>query len=252
MRTTHRPNDPASTNASTGTTHDTGTRQDAGTSHEPDTTTHAAAAPARGRGGSILASRPLMGWRTVDLLTIAFLGVAFGIAYWGYDAFYNGPISLLKIGFLPAWGLFAGPWFMAGVVGGLVVRRPGAAFLCEVVAAVVSMVPGNAYGATTLVSGILQGIGAEVAFALLGYGMYGIIAAVLAGALSAPLEAAYEWTTWTKDWPWDSKLLYLGAMVLSGAVIAGGVGWLLTRALARTGALSSFPPGFELRDSRSA
>ena len=29
------------------------------------------------RAGTVLATRPLLGWRTVDLLTIAFLGVAF-------------------------------------------------------------------------------------------------------------------------------------------------------------------------------
>ena len=44
--------------------------------------------PAASRAGTVLATRPLMGWRTVDLLTIAFLGVAFGVAYWGY-----GPVS---------------------------------------------------------------------------------------------------------------------------------------------------------------
>ena len=55
---------------------------------------------------------------------------------------------------------------MAGVVGGLVIRRPGAALLCEVVAALVSMLPGTKWGFTTLVSGVLQGLGAEIAFLL--------------------------------------------------------------------------------------
>ena len=32
------------------------------------------------RAGTVLATRPLLGWRTVDLLTIAFLGVAFGLS----------------------------------------------------------------------------------------------------------------------------------------------------------------------------
>ena len=31
---------------------------------------------------SILATRPLMGWRTVDILTLAFLGAALGVAFW--------------------------------------------------------------------------------------------------------------------------------------------------------------------------
>ena len=102
---------------------------------------------------SIPATRPLLGWRTVDILTLAFLGAALGIAFWGWDVFYSGPVTALKIGYSPLMGLFAGPWFLAGVVGGLVVRRPGAALFCEVVAALVSMLPGTEWGASVLVSG---------------------------------------------------------------------------------------------------
>ena len=103
-------------------------------------------------GAPSLATRPLMGWRTVDILTIAFLGAALGVAFWGWGVFYNGPVTALKIGYAPLMGLFVGPWFLAGVVGGLVVRRPGAALFCEVVAALVSMLPGTEWGATVLVS----------------------------------------------------------------------------------------------------
>jgi energy-coupling factor transport system substrate-specific component len=39
-------------------------------------------------------------------------------------------------------------------------------------------------------------------------------------------------------------------LTVSGAVIAGGVGWLLTKALAKAGALNAFPPGQEVRESR--
>lgn len=225
--------------------------------------------PAR-RRGSLTATRPLTGWRTVDILTVTFLGAAFGIVYWGWGVLYNGPITALKIGYAPLMGLFVGTWFLAGVVGGLVVRRPGAALLCEVVAALVSMIPGTEWGATVLVSGVLQGLGAELAFALLGYRAFGVAAAALAGALSAPLEWVFEvarfpasWADvpglsvlangggWYAEWVLRDKLAYLVAMGVSGVVIAGIVGWLLTRALARAGALAAFPAGQEWRESRA-
>jgi energy-coupling factor transport system permease protein len=202
------------------------------------------------RRGSIRASSPLMGWRTVDLLTVAFLGAAIGIAFWGWGVFYNGPLSALKFSFLPAAGLFAGPWFLGGVIGGLVVRRPGAALLCEVVAALVSMLPGTEWGATVLVSGIVQGLGAELAFALLGYRAFGVVAAVAAGALSGPFAAAYEALTWAKDWTIGWKLAYAAVLAFSGAVWAGLGGWALTRALASAGALNAFPAGQEARERR--
>ena len=203
------------------------------------------------RTRSILATRPLMGWRTVDILTIAFLGAALGITFWGWGVFYNGPLSAITFGFAPLGGLFAGPWFLAGVVGGLVVRRPGAALFCEVVAALVSMIPGTEWGATTLVSGIVQGLGTEIAFALLGYRAFGIAAAMLAGALAGPFAAAYESFTWIKDWSLVWKVAYAGVLALSGAVVAGAGGWLLTRALAVAGALGAFPAGQEHRETRA-
>ena len=208
---------------------------------------HTAAA----RGASIRASRPLMGWRTVDLLSVAFLGAAFGVAYWGWGILYNGPLSALQFAFAPLGGLFAGTWFVAGVVGGLVVRRPGAALLCEVIAALVSMLPGTEWGATVLVSGIVQGLGAELVFALFGYRFFGLLAAVLAGAMAGPFAAAYESTTWIQDWSLSWKLAYAGVLAFSGAVLAGLGGWALTRALAGAGALNAFPPGQEAREHRA-
>ncbi len=219
---------------------------------------------------SITATRPLLGWRTVDILTIAFLGAALGVAFWGWGVLYNGPVTALKIGYAPLMGLFVGPWFLAGVVGGLVVRRPGAALLCEVVAALVSMIPGTEWGATVLVSGVLQGLGAELAFALFGYRLFAVGVAALAGLLSAPLEWGFEvmsfpasWADvpvlsvladgggWYAEWVWRDKLVYLAAMGLSGIVLAGLVGWLLVRALAAAGALSAFPAGQERQEERA-
>ena len=112
----------------------------------------------------------------------------------------TGPLTALKIGYAPLMGLFVGPWFLAGVVGGLVVRRPGAALFCEVVAALVSMLPGTEWGATVLVSGILQGLGAELAFAVFGYKAFGAAMAALAGVLSAPLEWAFEVVSFPASW----------------------------------------------------
>ena len=75
--------------------------------------------------------------------------------------------------------------------------------------------------------------------------------ALLAGALSAPLEWVYEIATYFPDWTWAWKLTYLPLMVLSGLVVAGLGGWLLTRALARAGALNPFPPGQEHLERRA-
>jgi energy-coupling factor transport system substrate-specific component len=215
----------------------------------PPATSADSASPLRRR--SIRATSPLTGWRTVDLLTVAFLGAAFGIAYWGWGLAYQAPATALGNLFAPLQGVTGAPWLMAGVVGGLVVRRPGAALVCEVIAALVEMLPGSQWGVTALISGVLQGLGAEIAFLILGYGAFGIGAALLAGALSAPLEAVYEWFVYWTDWGMAYKLIYAVILTIAGAVIAGGLGWVLTTALAKAGALNAFPPGQEVRESRA-
>ncbi len=236
----------------------------------PHDTGQTHAVPERVSRAGRRATGRLAAWRTVDILTIAFLGAALGVAFWGWGLFYEGPVKAMGITYAPLMGLFTGPWLLAGVVGGLVVRRPGAALLCEVVAGIVSMVPGSAWGATVLVSAILQGLGAELVFAAVGYRRFGVVTAALAGVLSAPLEWLFEtfklpssWSGrpvlgvladgggWYADWVTRDKVAYLLAMGLSGLLLAGVVGWVLVRALAAAGALHAFPAGQERQERRA-
>ena len=140
---------------------------------------------------TVLATRPLFRWRTIDLLTCAFIGVAFGVAYWAWYLLYQAPSTALGAVFRRCRASTGAPWLMASVVGGLVIRRPGAALFAEMIAASVEALIGSSWGAATLVSGLLQGLGAEIGFAILAYGSFGLGAAMLSGALAAPMEAVY-------------------------------------------------------------
>jgi len=204
------------------------------------------------RGTTILAARPLGRWRTIDLLTCAFLGVAFGVVYWAWGIAYEVPNTAISTGFPPLGALTNWPWLMAGVVGGLVIRRPGAAFFAELLAAVVSMLVGTQWGAATFWSGAIEGLGVELGFAILAYRSFGPLAAALGGALSGALEAVFEWYSYWTDWGWGYKLAYLGLLTAAGAVLAGLLSWALTRGLAAAGALAAFPPGQERREAHRA
>lgn len=191
--------------------------------------------------------RELLAYRTIDLVTVATLGVAFGVVFWGWGKLYEPVGTLLGLSFPPSAGLLGGPWLIAGVVGGLIIRRPGAALATELVAASVEMlVPGGTqWGLSVLASGFWQGLGVEVILAIFLYKRFGVIVAVLAGALAGAFESVYEWQSYYPDWDFPYRLAHLGFFALSGAVIAGLGGWALTRGLARAGVLDSFGPGRE-------
>jgi energy-coupling factor transport system substrate-specific component len=188
-----------------------------------------------------------MRYRTIDLVTITTLGVAFGVVFWGWGKLYEPLSGLAVFSFPPSSALLGGVWLMAGVVGGLIVRRPGAAFATEFIAAAVStfIVGGTQWGFSVFASGFWQGLGAEVIFLLFFYRRYGVVVAALAGALAGAFESLYEWTSYYADWDLGYKLAHLGFFALSGAVLAGVGGWALTNALARAGVLDAFGPGRE-------
>jgi energy-coupling factor transport system substrate-specific component len=190
-------------------------------------------------------SRGTAHWRTVDLVTAAVLGVAFGVVFWGWDVLYLA-IEPLFAALPPLKGLVAGVWLLPAVVGALVIRRPGAALLAEMVAATVEALLGNYWGITTLVSGAIQGVGVEIAVALFVWRRFGPPVAVLGGILAGVLEGLFE-QFYRYDGTWDLgwRLFYVGTFAVSGAVVAGLGGWLLVRGLARSGALGAFAAGRE-------
>ncbi len=215
-----------------------------------DSTTSAVSTTTQTAPRTILATRPLMRWRGVDLVTAAMLAVAFGVMFWGFDTFIYPVLSTATAGFPPAGELMLGVWLIPAVVGALVIRRPGAALFTELVAANVEMFLGNKWGVAVLLSAVLQGLGVELALALFRHRRFGVVVAVLGGALSAVFEIVfYEWYSYVADYSMVWKAIYLGCGIVSGAAIAGVGGWALVRGLARSGALNAFPPGQEIRES---
>ena len=212
---------------------------------ERATATAPSADPSLARGGPTA-------WRAVDLVTLCIIGVAMGVAFWGWDNSLYQVLNVASKVFPPSGQLMLGVWLIPAVVGALIVRRPGAALLTEMVAAAVENLLGNQWGTGVLISGLLQGLGVELAVALFGWRRWKPSVAMLAGALTAVVAVvAYEWWTYVASYGWDWKLIYLAFGVVSGVVVAGLGGWALVRALARTGALSAFPPGHELLAARA-
>ncbi|MTE24797.1 ECF transporter S component [Microbacterium sp. ZXX196] len=182
-------------------------------------------------------------WRVVDIVVASVIAVACSVVFLVWNVGYELPGSVLGAIAPGLGGLMAGPWLIAGVIGGLVVRRPGAAVYTEVVAAVISALVGNQWAALTIVSGVVQGLGAEIVLALFLYRRFGPVVAVLAGALAGLACGINDRVLWYAGADAAFTTIYIASTTLSGAVIAGLGGWLVVRGLAATGALGRFAAG---------
>jgi energy-coupling factor transport system substrate-specific component len=178
-------------------------------------------------------------WRVVDIVVASVLGVAVGIIFWAWSLGYAG-VEALILAFPPLGGLYTGGWLIAGA---LIIRKPGAAIYCEVLAAAVSGVLGTQFGLSVLLSGFIQGLGAELVFLAFLYLRYTLPVAVLAGLVSGVFLGVSESILYKPEWAFQWQALYTVFAAVSGAVIAGFVSWLIARALARTGVLSPFASG---------
>jgi energy-coupling factor transport system substrate-specific component len=190
--------------------------------------------------------RVIFRWRVVDIIVAAVVGVAFGVVFYGWDLVYSIPTKPLELLLPGTQALLYGVWLIPAVLGALIVRKPGAALFTEVVAATLEALLGAQWGGfQTILQGIVQGLGAEVVFAILLYSSWRLWAAILAGAASGASMAINDFINSYAGATLAFKTSYGISAVVSGAIIAGIGSWLLVRAIARTGALSRFAAGRE-------
>lgn len=191
-----------------------------------------------------MSKKAALTWRVNDIVVASVLAVACAILFWGWNiAGYKATTAALALA--PEFAsLLGGPWLLAGVLGGFIIRKPGAALYTELLAAVVSMLLGSDYGWTIVLSGLIQGLGAELVFALCAYRIWNLGTSLLAGAVSGAFMSVSELVIYYAGVFEGSKAVtYAIGGIISGTVLAGLVAWLLTRALLATGVLDSLASG---------
>ena len=184
-------------------------------------------------------------WRVVDIVVASVIAVACSVVFLLWNVGYEAPSALLKPLLPGLQGLLAGPWLVAGVLGGLIIRKPGAALYTELVAAVISALVGNQWGPLTIVSGIVQGLGAEIVFLIFAYAVWRLPVAILAGAGAGLACGINDRILWYAGADTTFTIVYIVCTTISGAVIAGAGSWFVARGLAATGALNRFASGRE-------
>ncbi|MCZ7435970.1 ECF transporter S component [Micromonospora sp. WMMC241] len=182
-------------------------------------------------------------WRTVDIVVASVIAVTFGVVFWAWGLLWSATDAAFAF-FPPAQAVLYGVWLIPAVLAGLIIRKPGAALYCETVAAIVSALLGSQWAGIVILQGLMQGIGAELAFAAFRYRSFKLPVAVLAGALTGLGAAIFDFVYWNKAYELTSyRIPYALITIVSATIVAGFGAWVLTRALANTGVLDRFPAG---------
>jgi energy-coupling factor transport system substrate-specific component len=184
-------------------------------------------------------------WRTIDIVIASIIAVAFGVIFWAWNLLWSATQGAFAF-FPPAQTLIYGVWLVPAVLSGLIIRKPGAALYTETLAALISALLGDQWGATVIPQGFVEAVGAELVFALFRYRVFTLPVAVFAGALTGLGAALFDFFVWNGAYAlWSYRIPYLLLTVVSCAIIAGAGSWALVRALAPTGVLDRFGAGRE-------
>jgi energy-coupling factor transport system substrate-specific component len=181
-------------------------------------------------------------WRTVDIVVAAAIAIAFGVVFWAWNQVWAAATPAF-VAIPPAQNILYGVWLVPAVLAGLIIRKPGAALFTELVAASVSAILGSQWGLDAVISGALQGLGAEIVFLVVGYRRWTLLVALIAAIGTAIAAWVHDTPLYYADIGLTAQLVILAFMVTSAIVIAGIGSWLLMRSLVQTGVLAQFPAG---------
>ncbi|RNF40407.1 ECF transporter S component [Planococcus salinus] len=180
----------------------------------------------------------LKSWKLKEIVLMSLFGVVFGIVYLLF--IHLGNIWAGVIGPIAYEWMF-GIWFIVSIISMYIIRKPGAALLPESMAAVIEVMLGNAVGPRLILSGIIQGLGAEAAFAATRYKHFNLFVLMLAGIGAAVFSFIYGYfvSGYAALDPSFVALMFT-LRVLSGAIIAGVGGKYIADALLATGSLRGY------------
>ncbi|MGP4108012.1 ECF transporter S component [Virgibacillus sp. L01] len=188
-------------------------------------------------------------WRFKEIVVMSALAVVFGVVYLAFL-----PVGKVLVGFFGPIGydLIFGIWFIVSIIAAYIIRKPGAAFMSETIAAMVEVLLGSAVGPMLIISGMIQGLGAESAFAMTRWKNYSTWVLMASGAGAAIFSFVYGYFISgfaALSTPYVTGMFV--ARIISGALIAGLLGKALSDSLAQTGVLSSYALGKEHRKKRA-
>lgn len=194
------------------------------------------------------------GIRLQDVLLIAMIGLIYSVVYMLVLNLGMAlqvaltPFGLGILGFEFVYGI----WFMAATTAATIIRKPLVAFSAEFLAAVLELLLGNPGGMMVVITGLIQGVGGELGYTLLGYKKWGLGAACLS-AVTASIATMFQtlYIGGYANLEIGIILLMLAVRTLSALFFTGLLSYGLAKGLAQTGVLRSYPIGQEFESKKT-
>ncbi len=186
-------------------------------------------------------------WKLRDIVVMVILSVVCGVIF----RFWDVIAPFITMTWVPGQGLINGLWWIAAGLIPYIIRRPGAAFIAEVVAAIIEFALAGPYGVGGIYSGLIQGAFAEVAFMLFAWRRYNTPVLMLSGIL-AGIGFTIQWYFMYGGNKYSVLVVLLYALftAISGAVFGGLLPKWMGDALSRTGVVRNFEIGRSARSVR--
>ncbi|WP_026961866.1 ECF transporter S component [Alicyclobacillus herbarius] len=186
-------------------------------------------------------------WKLRDIIVAVVLSAVCGAIYMGWDWLFG----VVATGLNPVLqAAFNGLWWLAAGLVPYIIRRPGAALLSEVASAAFEFVFGSPYSLGAILSGVLQGLGAEIGFALGRWRRYNMGIMMLSGALAGlgySVQAYFQYGA--NHYSHGVLAGFVLVTMLSGAVLGGALPKWIGDALYRTGSLQNYEIARQVRRS---
>ena len=177
-------------------------------------------------------------WQPLDIAVGATLGAACGVIFWGFN--FASIVHAV--------------WYFSGTLAVLILRKPGAALYVNLIGTLVETVIGSQFDlGFVIISALLQGVFAEIPFALTRYRMFNLPISIASGAL-----VALEYGTYLMLFRYvgvsfvsPRGIVHMISEVTGGVLISGVMAWYLMLAIAKTGVLDRLASGRALIERRA-
>ncbi|MGL4766618.1 MAG: ECF transporter S component [Formosimonas sp.] len=173
-----------------------------------------------------------------EWVTCAVLAAALGVGYWAWTLVHDLAKPMLKP--LGLKYLLSGLWILASIFLADLIRKPTIALFASIVAATVEGII-TQWGLSAIISGLIQGLGAELIFLLFAYRNWSLGVLALAASVSALFSYTYDF--YVKDYAQLSmsfNLIQVSAFVVSAIILAACLSRYLSHRLLKTGLIDVF------------